>query len=164
MTGRRGACFRAIRYGMTVTVLMLSEPGGAQMQDSLIKSMEYVRSLDANCTLDHGYRCVQPEEDDFLGADTDQKLIFGPYLQAWMASYEDFKQITEMTDEQKELKHYKVGFTESDTDYIVLIMGLLLPEIVEGQPVGLTRSTFGLSTKYWIDKKTLKISKRLFLK
>ena len=144
--------------------LCLSNSYGEEMQESTQKSIEYVRNLQAECVFDHGYRCIEIEEDDFLGPHSDQNMIPGPYLKAWQACYEDFKEIPELTEEQKDLKHYKIGFTKNDSHIIVLFQGLLLPEIVDGQAVGTIRSVFGLSTKYWVDKATFEISKRLFLK
>lgn len=137
---------------------------GAQMEESTKKSLDYVKNLQVDCVLDHGYRCMDIAEDNFLGTDSDRKMIPGVFLQAWQVSYADFKIITELTDEQKELKHYKIGFTQNEDNFIVLFQGLLLPEIVDGVPAGIIRSTFGLSTKYWIDRYTLKINKRLFLR
>ena len=136
---------------------------GAEMQESTQKSIEYVRNLQTDCVLDHGYRCIEIEEDNFLGLEADRRMVPGPYLTAWQICYEDFKTIPELTDEQKELKHYKIGFTQNESHIIVLFQGLLLPEIVDGKPVGTIRSVFGLSTKYWVDKRTLEISERLFL-
>lgn len=144
--------------------LFFNQVYGGQLQESVQKSIDYVRSMQIECTLDHGYQCKQVREDDFLGLEADQRMTPGPYLKAWQVSYEDFQALPELTDEQKELKHYKVGFTENETHFIVLFQGLLLPEIVDGRPVGTIRSTFGLSTKYWVNKDTLEISERLFLK
>lgn len=137
---------------------------GAEMQESTQKSIEYVRNLQTECALDHGYRCVEIEEDDFLSLSSDQNMVPGLFLRAWQICYEDFKAIPDLTDEQKELKHYKIGFTQNDTHFIILLQGLLLPEMVDGEPVGTIRSVFGLSTKYWVDKSTFQISERLFLK
>ena len=152
------------RIAMALVLTALCGSCGAQMQDSVKKSVEYVNSLQADCVLDHGYNCVEAREDDFLGKDADSQMIPGPYLQAWQVSYEDFKTLSELSDSQKQLKHYKIGFSHSDTHFIVLFQGLLLPAIVAGSPVGIIRSTYGLSTKYWVDRNTLTVSKRLFLK
>ena len=126
--------------------------------------MDYVRNLRIDCVFDHGYRCKEIQEEDFLDKGAGRRMIPGPYLEAWQASYEDFRAIPELSDEQKQLKHYEIGFTQNETHFIVLFQGLLLPDIVDGQPVGIIRSTFGLSAKYWVDRKTLQVSKRLFLK
>ncbi len=134
------------------------------MQESVKNSIEYVRSMQADCTLDHGYRCRDIEENNFLGIDADQSLVPGPYLAAWQVCYEDFRNLPDLTEEQKELKHYKIGFTESQTHFIVLFQGLLLPQLIDGKPEGTIRATFGLSTKYRVEKSTLTISERLFLR
>ncbi|MGA8258854.1 MAG: hypothetical protein WB783_01430 [Arenicellales bacterium] len=134
------------------------------MQDSVKRSMEYVDGLHDNCVYTDGYRCIDVKEDDFIHPDPDRHWTPGPYLEAWSVSYRDFLQIPEMTEQQKQLKHYKIGFTENDTQYIILYQGLLLPMLENGKVVGVMRATYGLTTKYWIDKKTLKIDKRLFLR
>ncbi len=134
------------------------------MQDSVKQSMEYVAGLDDSCVFDDGYRCIKVSEDDFLKRNPERVLTPGPYLKAWSVSYRDFLKIPDMTDEQKQLKHYKIGFTENETQYIILYQGLLLPLLENGKVAGTMRATFGLTTKYWIDKKTLEIDKRLFLR
>lgn len=134
------------------------------MQDSVKQSIEYVESLDDDCVYDHGYRCVEASGDDFAAPGSDRALVPGPYLEAWSVSRRDFLGITEMTCEQKRLKHYKIGFGENDTQYIILYQGLLLPMLEDGEVVGTMRATYGISTKYWIDKETLQIDKRLFLR
>ena len=152
------------RVTIACVFLCVGNSYGEEMQESTQKSIDYVRNLRTDCVFDHGYRCIEFEEDDFLGPHSDQNMIPGPYLRAWQACYEDFKKISDLTDEQKELKHYKFGFTQNESHIIVLFQGLLLPEIVDGEPVGTIRSVFGLSTKYWVDKATFEVSKRLFLK
>lgn len=134
------------------------------MQDSVKQSMDYVSELDDSCTYDHGYRCLEVSEDDFISRNPDRAWTPGPYLAAWSVSYRDFLHIDEMTDQQKQLKHYKIGFTENDSQYIILYQGLLLPRLDNGKVAGTMRVTFGLSTKYWINKQTLEIDKRLFLR
>lgn len=151
------------RAAIITALCLVATPAGA-MQDSVKQSMEYVEKLDDDCVYGHGYRCIEVSEDNFLGPDPDRAWIPGPYLEAWSVAYRDFLDIPEMTDEQKRLKHYKIGFTQSDTQFIVLYQGLLLPMLDNGEVVGTMRATYGISTKYWIDKETLEIDKRLFLR
>lgn len=134
------------------------------MQDSVKQSMAYVETLDDGCVYDHGYRCLEAPEDDFSHPDPGRAWTPGPYLDAWSVSYRDFVEIPEMNGAQKQLKHYKIGFTENDTQYIILYQGLLLPMLENGAITGTMRATYGISTKYWIDKATLTIDKRLFLR
>ncbi len=137
---------------------------GAQMQESVKQSIDYVAGQNEDCILEHGYRCVEAVEDDFLSAEAHQRMIPASYLTAWQVCYEDFKALPDLTDEQKELKHYRIGFTHNEYEYIVLFQALLLPEIVDGKPQGTIRSTFGRSMKYRVDRESLAINKRLFLK
>ena len=131
--------------------------------DSLERSREFVRNLELDCTLTDGYQCAEVTEDDFLNPDSWKKMVPAPYLAAWQSCYDDFRRIPDLSAEQKELRHYKVGFTENQTAYIVLFQGLQLPFVdEEGQPTGIAGAVFGRSVKYWVDKKTLKIIKRMF--
>ena len=137
---------------------------GAQMQDSVKQSIDYASGLEKDCILDHGYVCAVPEEDDFLSAAAHQRMIPASYLAAWDVCYQDFVSIPDLSEEQKALRHYKIGLTHNDAEIVVLFQALLLPEIVEGRPQGTIRATLGRSTKYWIDRDTLTINKRLFMK
>ena len=103
-------------------------------------------------------------EDDFLNAAAHQRMIPAVYLPAWQVCYEDFRSIPDLTDGQKDLKHYRIGFTHNDGEFVLLFQALLLPEMVDGAPRGTIRATYGRSTKYWVDRRTLKIKKRLFMK
>lgn len=147
-----------------IAALCLTPLPAAAVQPSVERSMEYVRGLDDDCLYDHGYRCIELPEDDFTGFEPDRWRIPGPYLEAWSVSHRDFLAIPEMSDEQKRLRHYKIAFTENDEHYIVLYQGLLLPLLENGEVTGTMRATFGLTTKYWINKSTLRIDKRLFLR
>lgn len=134
-------------------------------KDALQRSIDYVNQLDIDCTLTDGYMCADVEEDDFMRPESWQRMIPARYMQVWQVAYEDFRQISDLTQEQKNLQHYKLGFTENETQYIVVLLGLALPYVDEqGQPDGIVNAVFGRSTKYWIDKKSNEIVKRLFYK
>lgn len=144
------------------TVLWLDS---AVAQDALKQSMEYVGRLDDGCTYTDGYRCADIEEDSFLHADSVQRMVPARYLLAWQSAYADFVRIDDLTAEQKDLRHYRVGFTEDEHHYIVLLNGLLLPWIgPDGRPQGVTQAVYGRSTKYWVDKRTLVVVKRLYMR
>lgn len=151
---------------VAAVVLCLLSLSATAVQDSVKQSMEYVSGLDDDCVYGDGYVCVEAgAEDDFISLDHPGRLLVpGPFLNAWSVSYRDFLDIGEMTDQQKRLKHYKIGFTQNDTQYIVVYQGLLLPMLEDGKVIGTMRATFGLTTKYWINKKSLEIEKRLFLR
>ena len=134
-------------------------------KDSLQRSIDYVAQMEIDCTLTDGYVCAEVEEDDFMRPESWQRMIPAAYMRAWQVAYEDHQQIADLTQEQKDLKHYKLGFTENETQYIVVLLGLALPYIDEqGKPNGIVNAVFGRSTKYWIDKKSNEIVKRLFYK
>ncbi|HSH43819.1 MAG TPA: hypothetical protein VK973_16985 [Arenicellales bacterium] len=134
------------------------------MQESVRQSMAYVDSLDERCVYDHGYRCIEAPGDDAAAPEAERLLVPGRYLEAWSVSYRDFLDIAEMNDEQKRLKHYKIGFSESDSHFIILYQGLLLPRLEDGGVVGTLRATYGISTRYLINKETLAIDERKFLR
>lgn len=134
-------------------------------KDSLQRSIDYINQLDVGCTLTDGYVCADVEEDSFMQPESWQRMTPAAYMQAWQIAYEDFQQISDLTQEQKNLRHYKVGFTENDAQYIIVLLGLALPYIdKQGKPDGIVNAVFGRSTKYWIDKDSKQIVKRLFYK
>lgn len=134
-------------------------------EDSLQRSLDYVRGLDSDCILTDGYVCANIEEDSFMQPESWQRMIPAVYMQAWQIAYEDFTRIADLSEAQKDLKHYKIGFTENDSQYIVVLLGLAVPYIDEqGKPNGIVSAVFGRSTKYWIDKRSKDIVKRLFYK
>ncbi len=131
---------------------------------SLQDSIEYVRRLDSDCTLTDGYVCAEVDADEFVSAESLRRLVPGVYLQAWAACYQDFLRIPELSDEQKALHHYRIGFSEDAAHYIVLFNGLLLPRLEDGKPAGVLMAVFGRSARYWVDKASLRIVRREFLK
>jgi hypothetical protein len=148
-----------------VLITMLQNGYAAMPTDPEFKvSIEYVTSLDNACSYADGYLCENIVEENFLFPSPSAHMIPGIYLLAWEASYADFKRISDLSDEQKKLVHYKIGFTENKTQFIVLFNALLLPRIEQGEPAGLLTVTLGRSTKYWIDRNTLEIIDRKFLK
>lgn len=132
-------------------------------QDNTESVNEYAKTQITDCTLADGYICENIAEDDFLTPQSLEKLVPAIYFPAWQAAYGAFKEIEDLTVQQKQLKHYRIGMTESDDAYIVLFSALLLPEkIVDNSPQGVTNITYGQTTKFWIDKKSLQVSKYLF--
>nr|VFK64471.1 MAG: hypothetical protein BECKUNK1418G_GA0071005_10471 [Candidatus Kentron sp. UNK]VFK71102.1 MAG: hypothetical protein BECKUNK1418H_GA0071006_10511 [Candidatus Kentron sp. UNK] len=125
---------------------------------------QYEVSHRENCALTDGYTCSEVEEDDFVRKTNKRVLVPGNYLTAWQICYGDFQTIEDISEEQKRLQHYRIGFTEDNENYIVLFSGLMLPKMVNGKPEGLILGTVGRTTKYWVDKESFTISKRLFYK
>ena len=125
----------------------------------------YVKTIVPACTLSDGYQCLDVEEDDFLSRESLDQLTPGQYLLAFKVAYEAFSELPELTIEQRHLKHYRIGFTESADSYIILFMPLLLPQNVENnKPVGYGTATFGKTVKFWVDKQSNQVTKHLFYK
>jgi len=116
-------------------------------------------SYESGCVLDNGYVCSEAKKSNAVASG-----IAGVYVPALTVAYEAFKQIPDLSDEQKRLEHYKVFIGENDSELIVGFGALLLPDIKDGKPDGIILMSIGLSTTFWIDKSTLKINKRLFSK
>lgn len=154
----------------TIFTLILMTPVEASSEltikaDTSQRSRNFVLDLHLDCTLTDGYACAGVEEDDFLSPGSMQRMIPAVYLNAWSAAYENFRELQDLTQEQKNLRHYKVGFTENDDQYVIVLLGLAMPYVDEnGRPQGLTRTVFGRSVKYWVDKESNQIVKRLFFK
>ena len=125
--------------------------------------VNHARAADG-CGFDHGYECLDRPQDDFVGRESDQRMIPGNYLKAWQIAVSDFQGLEELESGQKDLKHYKIGFTESAEHYIVHFQALLLPELDQGKVSGTIRATYGLTTRYWINKSNMTVEKRLFYK
>lgn len=133
--------------------------------DSSQKSIDFVRNQELTCTLTDGYVCKSSEEDDFLEPDSWQRMVPAVYMRAWQTAYDDFQKIPDLSEGQKDLKHYKIGFTENDKYYIIVFLGLAMPYLNDnGEPTGFTSTVFGRSVKYRIDKDSIQIVKRLFYK
>ena len=129
------------------------------------KLEEFARTVIPSCTMTDGYQCVEVMEDDFLSEESIARLTPGPYLVAFNAAYKAFSELAELSIEQRHLKHYRIGFTESDDSYIILFMPLLLPQDIENnQPVGYATASFGKTIKFWIDKNSNQVTKHLFYK
>ncbi len=132
-------------------------------QDNTEAITNYAATQITDCTLADGYICEDISEDDFLSHQSLKQLMPAIYFPAWQVAYDAFQKLEDLSVQQKELKHYRIGMTESDDAYIILFSALLLPEkIVDNSPQGVTNITFGQTTKFWIDKQSLEVSKYLF--
>jgi hypothetical protein len=132
--------------------------------EEIERAAVYVSQLPGDCSYSDGYACKAATEDDFLHREPGRLLLPGPYLTAWEACYRDFLSAPELSVEQKKLKHYEIGFTENEGEIVVLFRALLLPRLENGKPHGVLRATLGRSVKYRVDRRTLVIRERLFLK
>ena len=147
----------------TVAIIALTMSTNIMGDERYNAGVDHAVNADG-CGFDHGYECLDISQDDFIGRESDQRMIPGNYLKAWQAAVSDFLALEELESGQKDLKHYKFGFTESDEHYIVHFQALLLPELDRGKVIGTIRATYGLTMRYWINKSNLAVDKRLFYK
>jgi len=87
--------------------------------------------------------------------------ISGNYLVVWNIVYADFNRIEDLSAEQKNLNEYEIAFGEDEQNYVITFTGRLLSEM---EAKRLNRIILGREMRYWIDKKTMRIAKRLFNK
>jgi hypothetical protein len=137
--------------------------GNSYANEIATASRDYVETL-GGCGFDHGYVCRSQQESDFLGVEADKIMVPGIYMKAFDVALKAFQSAADIKPEQRELKHYKIGFSENAEQYIVHFQGLLMPEVKDGEVTGMTRGIYGKTTRYWINKKTLSVDKRLFYK
>ncbi|RTZ58242.1 MAG: hypothetical protein DSZ32_02550 [Gammaproteobacteria bacterium] len=153
-------------FSQKCLILLLITPFSVMAEQADVRAAkDWVDSHAPDCTLTDGYVCGEFIEDDFVTRHDSRLSVPGNYLLAWETAWRDFRQLPDLDEKRKALKHYRIGFTENADEYIVLFDALLLPAIDDnGQPNGILTVTYGRSTKYWIDRKTLRINKRLYLK
>jgi len=153
---------RSFAQGALVTALLfISFSSSAEQDDFLNASKQYATQSHA-CGLDHGYQCRSFEESNFLGLEADGAMVPAIYLSAWQHALTDFNEIEDLSDQEKQLQHYKIGFSENEAQYVVHFQALLLPAMEQGKPEGILRGSVGRTTRYWINKSTMAIDKRLF--
>lgn len=137
----------------------------AQQSDPEVQaSIEYVNNLIEDCVFDHGYQCAEVAGDTFLEPASEAKRIPGRWLEAWPAALTALVTSQDLSTEQKLLRHYKIGFAEDETHYLILFDALSLPRIEDGKPAGLMSASIGKSMKIWVDKATLSVTDMKFLR
>ena len=143
-------------------LLLTTETSFAQTPDAATtRALDYVGNLNIECTLGDGYQC-EPVSEMQLTVEP-QRLVPAEHLEIWPLVYVDFKSMDELSEAQKQFKHYKIGFGEDAQNYIVILSALLLPEVNEaGETTGLLRSTLGKSMRYLIDKTSMQIVSRQY--
>ncbi len=149
---------------ITIASVLLGEIIMANESNPYQSSINFVENIDEQCTLTDGYVCLEVKTDDFSGNNPKQIVVPGVYMPAFIAAYEHFTNLKDLSNKQKNLKHYRIRFTEDSESYILQFGGLLLPRVKHGKPEGVILAVYGRTTKYWIDKKTFKVTKYLFAK
>ena len=122
------------------------------LQSELQRAHKFIETVD-DCSLSHGYICEDISESDFSSVKAQDAMLSGNKLKAWYAAYGYFLNLEELTDIQKNLKHYKVGILETDQNYTVRFQGLLLPSIdAKGERQGLMRASIGGNLEIFVSK------------
>jgi len=124
----------------------------------------HVESLPVDCLYDDGYVCAEPSDPLFYQQTLNGQLIQASYLQAWHNAYKAFLALPEITEKQKALHHYKIGFADEAEHYIVLFSPLRMPYIHNGKPQAASNVTYGKAVKIWVAKSDLVVTKHLYLK
>ena len=159
---RVGSPLAVLTKAVLIAVCALS--GAVHADDETEASKAWVKALDNACVYDDGYVCKRTLEDDFLSPAADSAMIPGLWMIAWSAALTDFNANDELSSDARDLKHYKIGFSQNDEHYIVLFRALLLPQLKNGEIVGILRTSIGQTTKYWIDRDTFTVAQRQYLR
>lgn len=125
---------------------------------------QYVEGLPDNCFYEDGYVCSAASDSSFYQQTLNNQLIPASYLVVWPSAYQAFLALPELTEQQKKLMHYKIGFAEDGKDYVVFFSPLRMPYIEAGKPLGISNISYGKAVKIWINKSSLLVTKHLFLK
>ena len=75
----------------------------------------------------------------------------GSVFEAWPIAYEAFLKQKYLSAEQKKLKHYRVGFKQIEDRITVLFRPLMLPQLVDGEVVGMMRASYGKEVRVSVD-------------
>lgn len=131
------------------------------------QAVDYVDNLSEDCTYTDGYQCaLQSESDKQSELNRRYKTAFDAHqtvspvtLKAWSAAHTAFLELTDISAEQKKLKHYRIGFAQADGQTTVWFRPLLLPQIDDGEVVGLMRATIGQDVRITIANDTMAVAK-----
>ena len=88
-------------------------------------------------------------------------MISGKYLDVWNICYADFMKIEDLANEEKQLDHYDISFSEEGDFFVVELIPKLLPK---EKAKMMNAMVVGRNIKYWVNKDNLKIAKRAFYK
>ncbi len=152
---------------------MANDAGSLDLQALAEKSyndaVEYVNKLPSDCMYSDGYYCAEVSDKNKLGVSGDYASLMdasgtlpAPVLQAWPVAYQAFQQQDILTEKQKQLKHYRVGFKHDNGEVTVLFRPLLLPQLVDGDVVGKMRAAFGKEVRVSVSADDFSIIKVIF--
>lgn len=155
---------RTIGLGLVLSLVITTASVGAMTNNENLISIAkaYVNALDDDCIYDDGYQCVDTIDADYQNVIDEKGTIAASTLLFWGPAYQTFLLESRLNDEQKKLKHYRIGFKLSEEGIEVLFRPLFLPLVKEGIAEGRIRATIGKEVKIMVSKKSYKVTKVLY--
>ena len=116
--------FLAFQLGLFSGAIM------ADVDEMVREATDYVESLAKDCVYLDGYICQaegpKPGESSrvFAHATDDSGTLPALLVQVWPAAYAHFLADQNLNDQQKQLMHYRIGFSKEANEAIVLFRPL----------------------------------------
>ncbi|MBT5032207.1 MAG: hypothetical protein HOM55_07920 [Proteobacteria bacterium] len=154
--------FLAFQLGLFSGAIM------ADVDEMVREATDYVESLAKDCVYLDGYICQaegpKPGESSrvFAHATDDSGTLPALLVQVWPAAYAHFLADQNLNDQQKQLMHYRIGFSKEANEAIVLFRPLFLPQMQNGEVVGTMRATIGRELRINVDLNTLKVTRSIY--
>jgi hypothetical protein len=154
--------FMAFQIGLFSGAIM------ADVDEMLLEATDYVNSLASDCVYLDGYICQaegpKPGESSRVYAHVmdDTGTLPALLVQAWPAAHAHFLADENLNDQQKQLMHYRIGFSKQENEAIVLFRPLFLPQMQNGKVVGKMRATIGREIRINVDLNTLKVTRSIY--
>ena len=144
-----------LRAVSVCTVLITMLPAMADIKEQVAESKAYVSALPEDCLYDHGYQCIESGVDQptdlAMRLTAKSGTIPAPVIAVWPAAYEQFLKEEFLSEEQKKLKHYRIGFRAAEQGIEVSFLPLLLPHLENGEVIGKLRATLGHEVRITIN-------------
>jgi len=159
--------FLGLMFAQLSTACMAHESDSLQqrVEKARAQAIEYVDALPGECMYTDGYECAEDapavgESSMAFQKAIDQHGTVSPmFLEAWPVAYEAFKEHKDLSEEQKQLKHYRIGFHYADQITTIWFRPLLLPQMDNGEVVGKMRAVIGQDIRIGVDMKTNEVNK-----
>ena len=150
------------------TLCMLSGGAMADVDEITNEAIEFVTGLSDDCIYLDGYQCQEAGPKPGESSRVFEHLVDSSgtlpaiVLPAWNVAYQRFLDDPELTEEQKKLKHYRVGFALDDEEVLLVFRPLFLPQMEDGKPVGIMRATMGKELQIRVDLRSLEVAGVLY--
>lgn len=137
--------FNIIYLVMTCSLSGYMAMANDDVKSPVQQSIHYAIAVShrARCTLTDGYLCAEIDKFTWNRRPKTSSSVPGIYMAAWEVCYAHFKALPDLSNEQKRLAHYSIGFAEDDKHYIIELAGLLLSKLVNEKPNGVILGSVG---------------------